>query len=444
MSLEAAKRLVGRLEQKGYSAFLVGGCVRDLLLGQTPKDFDIATSAKPDEVKQALSSCRFADTGIEHGTVMAITGGEGYEITTFRTESGYSDHRRPDRVEFVSSIEQDLVRRDFTINAMAMSQSGEIIDLYGGKEDIKNRLIRCVGDPAARFTEDPLRILRAVRFYSRLGFSVEQNTRTAAVELANMLDDVARERISAELAGVMLGDNVFNALMDFRPIIFKLIPELKPCDNFEQKNPWHLYSAYEHTARVVAACRPVLALRLSALLHDVAKPECFFITEEGRGHFYGHAEKGAPIATDILRRLRFDSVTVKRVERLVRHHSADIAPTEKAARRWISRLGAEEYMLLIELKTADDTAKNPEKAAESLETDRQLFEIAKRVIEAGGCLGIHDLSISGSELIALGLRQGKGVGDILNKLFLCVASGELPNEREALLQRAKSLIEREI
>ena len=277
------KTALRQLEQAGFSAYAVGGCVRDSLLGRSPQDWDIAASSSPEETRRVFSGCPVLDTGAKHGTLTVWVEGVPLEITTFRTESGYSDSRRPDKVAFSRSIEDDLSRRDFTINAMAAGLDGQIVDLFGGREDLKNGVIRCVGDPSARFSEDALRILRALRFSAELSFSLEPKTAAAALSLREKLGLISAERIWAELKKLLCGPSVLQVLLDFPEIFTQLIPELGPAVGFEQRTPYHLYDVYEHTARTVAYIRPNPELRLAMLLHDIGKPSRFLQTQKGGG-----------------------------------------------------------------------------------------------------------------------------------------------------------------
>ena len=297
------REIIDRLNSRGFSAYAVGGAVRDCALGLFPDDWDVASSALPEEIESTFSDFRVIETGIKHGTVSVVTGGNAVEITTFRKESGYSDNRHPDAVEFVGDIAEDLRRRDFTVNSLAYNEKDGLIDLYGGLSDIKNKIVRAVGNPEERFSEDSLRILRAVRFSSKLGFSIEKQTLDAAEKLKSRLKNVSAERIFSELVKTLCGKDVFNALMNYREIIAEIVPEIRPCFDFDQHSKWHLYDVYEHIVRSVAAIAPEPALRMTMFLHDIAKPAAFFM-RDGEGHFYGHADLSAKIAERILLRLK--------------------------------------------------------------------------------------------------------------------------------------------
>ena len=311
------KNAIGRLEAAGYEAFAVGGCVRDSLLGNEPGDYDLTTAAKPEETKRVFQGEKIVETGIKHGTVTVILGETPLEITTFRVESEYRDNRRPERVEFTKSIEEDLARRDFTMNALAYSESRGIVDPFGGEADIKAGIIRAVGDPEKRFREDALRIMRALRFASALGFEIEPETEKALLENRALLLNVSAERLSEELLKLLCGQNVRRVLMKYTDVLGVILPELLPMKGFSQQNPHHVYDVLEHSAAAAEKVPPRPALRLGALLHDVGKPRCFTIDENGVGHFYGHAEISAQMAEEILGRLRLDSAAKKEVVSLV-------------------------------------------------------------------------------------------------------------------------------
>ena len=313
------REIIDRLNSRGVFAYAVGGAVRDCVLGLAPDDWDVASSALPEEIESAFSDYRVIETGIKHGTVSVVAGGNVVEITTFRKESGYSDNRHPDAVEFVGDIAEDLRRRDFTVNSLAYNEKDGLIDLYGGLSDIENKIIRTVGNAEERFSEDSLRILRAVRFSSKLGFSIEEQTLAAAEKMKSRLENVSAERIFSELVKTLCGKDVFNALMNYREIIAEIVPEIRPCFDFDQHSKWHLYDVYEHIVRSVAAIAPEPALRMTMFLHDIAKPAAFFM-RDGEGHFYGHAEMSAVIAEKILKRLKAPVAFREKVLFLIKRH----------------------------------------------------------------------------------------------------------------------------
>ncbi|HBF86200.1 MAG TPA: CCA tRNA nucleotidyltransferase, partial [Clostridiales bacterium] len=356
LTLDAgAEKIIETLEEKGYKAYAVGGCVRDLLLGKIPDDYDVATSAFPEEVIAVFGRENVATTGLKHGTVTVILKGKPFEVTTFRSESGYSDHRRPDSVKFVGSLAEDLKRRDFTVNAVAYNGKEGLIDLYGGLSDLENGVIRAVGDPYERFSEDALRILRAARFSAALGFKVEEKTARAAEELAKDLEKVSEERIFAELTKLLAGKNATETLLKFHGVIFAAIPELGPCYKFLQRSKWHRYDVYEHTARAVGYVKGGAVEKWTMLLHDIGKPDCFSV-KDGEGHFYGHNLRSAEIAKAVLKRLKAPKAFSEKVVTLVSVHDKPIRFTSAAVKREMSAIGKDLFSSLLEVKRADNLA----------------------------------------------------------------------------------------
>lgn len=430
---EGALRIIKRLCESGFSAYLVGGCVRDMLRHTEPVDYDIATSALPEQVKAALDFCRAVDTGIKHGTVTAICGGVPYEITTFRGDGKYLDSRRPESVAFISNIEDDLARRDFTMNSVAMTASGRLIDPFNGAKDIQEGVIRCVGSPQTRFSEDALRILRAVRFTSRLGFQIEPSTEAAMLELSGSIARISNERVASELLGILSGGYAREALLRYKAIIFNILPELEAADGFMQHSRMHSYDIYTHTCYTVGNAANDPASRLAALLHDIAKPACFALTDGGEGHFYGHDTKGAEMADEITKRLKLDNRTRERVKTLIRYHMAKIEPNERAVTRWASRLGIDCLEGVVKLMLADDLSKRHDMAAKSIENDRIVLEIINRMRENRPCLTVGNLAINGNDMLALGLPQGPAVGRALSSLLNAVLNGQIQNNRNELV-----------
>ena len=348
-----AQAILTRLEQAGYQAFAVGGCVRDTLLGRTPGDWDITTSALPEQVMALFDA---VPTGIAHGTVTVRLEGRGFEVTTFRGDGPYLDGRHPSGVVFTRHLEEDLARRDFTVNAMAMDLRGRITDPFGGRENRPRRLLRCGAAPERRLPEDALRTLRALRFAAVLGFSVEPETAAALVHQAHRLDLIAPERVSHELQRLLTGAYVGPVLRQFAPVLAAVLPEIRPLMGFEQHSPHHRYDVWEHTVRSVETIAPQPVLRWTMLLHDVAKPQCFTLDEQGKGHFYGHDAQGAAMAEEILRRLRLPRRDTERIVLLIREHMRQIAPTEKSVGRALHRLGPEALEQLLAVQRADRLA----------------------------------------------------------------------------------------
>jgi len=435
----SAGRVLRALAAAGYEAYLVGGCVRDLLRGEAPHDWDICTSARPEEMQACFAGWRVLETGLKHGTVTVLEGGGACEITTYRAEGPYSDHRRPDYVRFVSSLEQDLARRDFTMNAMAMDLSGALRDLFGGADDIKNGLIRCVGEPARRFREDGLRVMRALRFAAVLGCEIEEATARAIHENRSVLGRVSAERINAELRRLLTGPAAGDILRQYPDVLCEFWPELGPLVTLEQHSPWHRWGGWEHTVRAVEAAPPDVTLRLAMLLHDAGKPGCKTTDEWGIDHFYGHPAAGAELARGMLRALKFDNATTKRVAALVELHDARLIPRDQAARRQLSRLGPEMFFQLLAVQRADGMAQAPERAAERLARLDAVRALAERILAERQCLTRGELAVDGRDVIAAGTAPGPQVGRILEELLERVLSGELPNRREALLDAIQKM-----
>lgn len=426
---ENAKLCIARLEQAGFPCYAVGGCVRDAQLGLTPHDYDLCTSAKPAQIEELFCEYPQVRAGEKHGTVgIVFPDGEIYEITTFRTESTYSDSRHPDRVEFVDEIEKDLARRDFTINAMAYSPTRGFVDPFGGRADMENGILRTVGAAEERFTEDALRIVRGVRFSVRFGLRVEEKTLQAMFSLTPELDLLARERVFDELCKLIVCVNADDLCL-FAPILSRMIPELAPCIGFEQHNPHHIYDVYGHTAHVVAAVPPILSVRLAALLHDIGKPACFTTDENGVGHFYGHAEKSAELANVALRRLKAPNALRTEVVRLIENHMAQIPPSKKAVRRWLSRMGAEAFAQLLTLQEADMGGTG---TAAQTPAFAQLRALSEEIQAETACLHIRDLAVDGHDLMAQGYHGGQ-IGKALQTLLDAVLDERVENERQALL-----------
>ena len=429
-------RALSMMENAGYEAFIVGGCVRDALMGIPPKDYDITTSALPEETKAVFREYRVIETGIQHGTVTVMMEGMPLEITTYRTEGTYSDNRHPDSVSFTTSLREDVARRDFTMNAIAYSPTRGLIDHFGGEADIRAGIIRCVGDPDTRFREDALRMMRGIRFASVLGFRIEENTAAAIRGNKERIPTVSAERIRVELTKLLCGANVKNVLMDWWDVLGVVIPEIMPMHNFDQKTPYHIYDVWEHTAVAVSETPPVTHLRLSAFLHDIGKPSSFFTDEKGTGHFYGHPAVSAEMAEKILARLKYDNVTRCRVITLVKEHDRIIEPTETAVKRALSRLTPEVFFNLLAIKRADNLAQSPN-YRDRLETYEAIEAMAQDILEKNECISVAALAVNGSDLIALGMKPGKEIGEMLSHLLEQVIRGKLENEQEELLSYVK-------
>lgn len=428
------KSVLQRLGDAGYEAYAVGGCVRDILLGKEPGDYDLATSALPEQTMELFSGYS-VPTGLRHGTVTVRAGQRSVEVTTFRTEHGYQDHRHPDCVRFTHRLEEDLGRRDFTINAMAMDTEGRLTDLFGGREDLRRGVIRAVGDPEKRFEEDALRILRALRFASVLGFSIEETTAAAIETKREGLRYIAAERIHTEMTKLLCGEKAGEVLLR-RPEVWGIfMPEILPCVGFDQCTRYHCYDVWEHTARTVNAAPPEPILRWTMLLHDLAKPLTFTRDESGSGHFYGHARRGAELAGKILQRLRFDRRSAERIRELVLRHDRQIVPTEKSVTHCLNTMGEEMFRQLLEVKRADNLAQHPAYRGRQKEIDR-LEEILSSVLAEKPCFTLRQMAVNGGDMMALGL-QGRAVGEMLRWLLEQVLDGTLDNDREVLLLSAR-------
>lgn len=426
------------LRDAGYSAYAVGGAVRDNIMGLPAHDWDITTNALPIKVKELFSEFAVIDTGIKHGTVSVIIEKEPFEITTFRTESGYSDFRHPDSVSFSARVEDDLRRRDFTMNAIAFSQKEGFVDPFGGENDIKASLIRCVGNARERFCEDALRILRALRFSSVLGFEIEKETGIAAEDCRGLLKNISAERIFSELKKLLCGKNVENVLLKYKKIIFEIIPELSNCDGFDQKNPHHIYNVYEHIVKSVAVAPNELAVRLALLLHDIAKPQCFFTDENGVGHFYGHDKKSAETARKILRRLKCDNTTLDDVVFLIENHMTELRPETRLVKRRLSRFGERRLRMLVQVQRADTHA-----CGTGAQLDRFDSYTAKidEIVKEGQCFSLKHLAVNGNDIIQNGIATGADIGRVLQYLLELVIEEKAENEKSALLREAKMFAE---
>lgn len=472
---EEVGAILAVLERHGFEAYVVGGCVRDSLLGQTPHDWDICTAALPEEVMGCFTGERTLPTGIAHGTVTLVREGVPYEITTFRVDGDYSDGRHPDSVSFVRNLTEDLARRDFAVNAMAYSPRTGVVDCFGGWQDLQERQVRAVGKPAARFEEDALRILRALRFASVYGFGIEAKTASAARKLKNTLTNVAVERIFSEFARLLCGSGAGRVLTAFPDIFSVFLPEILPAIGFRQEHPRHLYDVWGHTAAAVEAAPPDKAVRLALFFHDLGKPACATYDERGGGHFYGHAEAGAALCRMALKRLRCDTMTAHMAELLVKYHGTRLCPVYppefhpffqnwladwrkrgeiafdslppqisepglRQARRWLGKLGEERLQLLLEVQRADVRAQDSHYAAERLRQLDNLEGFLQIARATNQCYSLRDLAVDGRALMAAGFPAGPELGRALEFLLEEVVEGRLPNQRAALLQRARTLL----
>ena len=427
------------LEAAGFAAYAVGGCVRDACLGRNPHDYDLCTGALPAQTEAVFRDFRLVLAGEKHGTVTVITEDGPVEITTFRTEGGYRDNRHPDWVKFVPDIQGDLARRDFTVNAMAYSPTRGFADPFGGREDLRNHVLRAVGDPEARFREDSLRILRGVRFAARFGLTPEEHTMQAMLSQAGLMENLARERVFEELCKLLLVAKAED-ITRFAPILAAVIPELAPMIGFDQRSPHHAYDLITHTAHVVEGVPPTLPLRWAALLHDTGKVKTFTLDATGRGHFYGHAKDSAAIADDILRRLKAPTALREEVVTLIGRHMTRLQPDRKLLRRQVSKYGFPMVEAQLALQQADMGSKGTveDDGSAVFAEVRQLLADLKA---EDACLSLKDLAVNGNDLMALGF-QGRAIGACLNRLLELVVEERLPNKKEALLAFAAGIKEK--
>ncbi len=433
---ETIESILARLNGAGFAAYAVGGCVRDSLAGRTPHDWDICTAARPEEVHALFAAEDVRDTGLRHGTVTLVKDGRPYEITTFRVDGAYSDHRRPDAVAFTDRLEEDLARRDFTINAMAYGPMSGIADPFGGQNDLAAGVIRCVGEPAERFAEDALRILRALRFSARFGYRIEPRTDAALRALAPTLSAIAPERIKSELDGILCAEHAGEVLRSYPEVLAVPLPEIGPCVGFQQHSPWHVYDVWEHTVRAVENAPKTPVLRWTMLLHDLGKPACFTRGEDGSGHFYGHAKLSAEYAEAIGWRLRFSNDEISAVTELVRRHDGDISPEKKILRRLLGRMGRERFDELLAVKRADNLAQAPELAEARLRELETLRSLADEIEAEDECTNLARLAVNGRDLMALGYAPGPDLGAELQRLLALVLDDPGKNHRESLLAQA--------
>ena len=436
--------IIDELSKAGFEAYAVGGCVRDSILGREPNDWDITTSAKPEDIKKIFR--RTVDTGIQHGTVTVLIKGNGYEVTTYRIDGEYTDHRRPDEVTFTSELSEDLLRRDFTINAMACNNESGLVDLYGGVDDLEKGIIRCVGNPDDRFDEDALRIMRAVRFAAQLGFEIDKDTRDAAAKHAEELNQVSAERIETELTKLLLSDHP-EKLIDMYElgITAQVLPEFDRMIETEQNTPYHQYDVGRHTIEVIRNVKPTKVMRYTALLHDVAKPDCKTTDENGRDHFKMHAMYGEKKAGEILRRLRMDNDTIRDVKKLVYWHDYGIKGVNsvKPVRRMLSQMGAEYFDMFLDIRQADMKGQSDYKLEERKAVLADIIRYHDQVIEEGNALSVKDLALNGKDLIELGVKPGPRMGEILSYLLDKVLEEPELNDEKQLTEIVKDIISNE-
>ena len=441
MKIELPRKVVliiKNLQRHGYDAYAVGGCVRDSILNRKPEDWDITTSAKPEQVKRIFR--RTVDTGIEHGTVTVLIGKDGFEVTTYRVDGLYEDGRHPKEVTFTSRLEEDLKRRDFTINAMAYNDDERLVDAFGGMRDLNYHLIRCVGDPKERFSEDALRILRAVRFSAQLAFPIEPETAEAIKSLAPNLEKISAERIQVELVKMLVSPNPGLLALSYELGITKVIlPEFDEMMRTGQETPHHMYSVGMHTLKAVEQVRADKVLRLTMLLHDVAKPQMKTVDADGVAHFKMHDVKGAEVAKRILKRLKFDNDTLGKVTKLVQYHDYRMPAQPKNVRRAMNKIGEELFPYYLEIRKADTMAQSEYMREEKLSNIAGIERCYKEILKKKECVSLKMLAVSGSDLIADGMQPGKQIGVVLQALLELVIEQPEYNTKEILLEQSRKL-----
>lgn len=438
-------QLIHALRAAGFSAHVVGGCVRDSLLGRTPGDWDLCTNARPDQMRRVFAGHKLILTGEKHGTVAVVLHGVPYEITTYRLDGDYTDRRRPDSVQFVDELPLDLARRDFTINAMAYTPGTGLTDLYGGRADLAAGVVRCVGDPASRFAEDSLRILRAVRFASQLSFTLELSTAAAALAQRDSVALVSAERIYTELDKLLAGPAAGPVLAQYGELLGGVLPEVPPCMGCTQPGPWHCYDVWRHTAATVGAldlrgqdARGTRVLRWAAFLHDLAKPECRSVSADGAAHFHGHNQRGARQARRILQRLRAPAYLIDGASSLIAIHDAPLPAEDPAILRCLGRYGPVFLQRLCLLKFADLDAHAPTPRVAQRRADVQAFQQRMQTLARTGCYSVAQLNIRGVDIMNAGVRPGPQVGALLLQLLDEVINGRLPNDHDALLEAVQA------
>ena len=435
---EKVNFIINTLKKHGFEGYAVGGCVRDTMLGRVPQDWDITTSARPEQVKELFKHT--IDTGIQHGTVTVMLDHEGFEVTTYRIDGEYEDARHPKEVQFTSNLLEDLKRRDFTINAMAYNEEEGLVDAFEGALDLKRGVVRCVGNPMERFSEDALRMLRAVRFAGQLGFKIDEATKQAIKELAETIAKVSAERIQIEIVKLMTSKHPEQIRTAYETGLTKVfLPEFDAIMETEQNHPHHCYSVGEHTIMALKMAPQDKVVRLTMLFHDIAKPLCKTTDEEGKDHFYGHPDKSCEMAYEILRRLKFDNDTTKRVCALVKIHDQMPKLEEKYVRRALHKNGIEQYPALFAVKRSDILAQSEYKRSDKLEEVSQYELFYEEILKEKQCLSIKELAVSGSDLIALGMQPGKAIGETLNKLLELVLDHPDWNTKEKLLEQVHNL-----
>ena len=427
-------KIIESLNRNNYECFVVGGCVRDMLLGNPPKDYDLTTNAKPNEILEVFKDYKTFDAGIKHGTISVVIDNEVFEITTYRIDGDYLDSRHPENVVFTDAIEKDLSRRDFTVNAMAYSPQTGLVDYYGGVDDIKYKAIRCVGEPDIRFREDALRILRALRFASVYNFSIEFNTYNAIMNNKNLLNNISKERISSELTKIICGESCDYILRRFKEVFAVVIPEISSMFHFEQNNPHHNKTLWKHTVSSVKNIDNDEVLRMTMLLHDIGKPLAEKMDKKGVSHYNGHEKISSTMAERILKRLRYSNSFINQVVLLIKYHDVGISTDKFSIKKMLNIMGKENFSLLLKVRYADIMAQSYYQLEEKLSEYNQVKELFNEIISNKECYQISDLAVNGKTLLENGITDGKEIGEKLNYLLNLVMSEECKNTEEELLK----------
>lgn len=428
--------IITTLNNNGYQAYAVGGCVRDSIIGRMPQDWDIATDAKPHEVKSLFD--KTVDTGIKHGTVTVLANNQSFEVTTYRIEGEYTDNRRPESVEFTSSLTDDLSRRDFTVNAIAYHPSEGLKDPFKGLDDINNEMIRSVGNAGRRFREDALRMLRAVRFSAQLGFDIVEDTLQAIRGNSHLIKNISAERVRDELTRILISENPMKFILLYDTELLKhILPEFEICFNTEQKHPYHIYNVALHTLHAVTNIENDRILRWAMLLHDTGKPVTKTTDAGNIDHFYGHAAKSLEIARNVLKRFKFDNKSLDRICRLVEHHGRPIEPSCKSVRKAVRAVGDDIFMDLIKVQEADKKGQNPEKLDPFLKKLDEIKRLYTDIKQKQQCLSVKDLAVNGRDLISVGFEEGRQIGELLDRLLNAVIENPELNNRDALIEIAR-------
>lgn len=432
-----ANELIHTLQNHGNSAYVVGGCVRDSIIGRQIHDWDICTSATPDEMLEIFKDKKVIETGLKHGTITVVVKGESYELTTFRIDGKYSDSRRPDSVIFTSSLIEDLKRRDFTINAMAYNDDEGLIDPFGGLEDIEYKKIQCAGSAKDRFGEDALRILRAIRFASQLEFVMTPETSYEINKQYKNLKNISIERINSEFCKIAASRDFCVEMVLYKDVFALFIPELKDMFEFQQNNPYHDYGVYSHTVHSIEHCKSDnLVVRLAVFFHDIGKPHSFQDGEDGIRHFKGHGKVSADITDNIMKRLKFDNETRNNVVELVYYHDATFEVGKKYVRRWINKIGVEQFRRLLEVRKADILGQKESYEQYRINKVNNIKQILEEVLREETCFTLKDLAVNGNDLMSIGYKENKELGNTLNELLRLVIDEECPNKKEKLLEVA--------